>query len=110
MTVYDIQSRCPGLSADLLFPRSESWMKLDVVAYLAIHRARLAHARAVHLHPSQLSADVVSQIRQFGVDVHAWDVNDEPSLFLCREFNIERICTDDLEHALMFRQRAEVES
>ena len=110
MTVYDIQSCCPGLAADLLFPRSESWMKLDVVAYLAIHRARLAHARAVHLHPSQLSAEVVSRIRQSGVDVHAWDVNDEPALFLCREFNIERICTDDLEQALMFRQRAEVES
>jgi glycerophosphoryl diester phosphodiesterase len=30
--LLDIQRSCPGLATDLLFPRSESWMKLDVVA------------------------------------------------------------------------------
>ncbi len=40
--LLEIQRACPGITGDLLFPRSESWMKLDVVAYQACHQARLA--------------------------------------------------------------------
>jgi len=48
----------------------------DVVAHLALHRARQAGADAVHLHPTQLSDAVVNGIRAGGIDVHAWwDVN-----------------------------------
>ncbi len=102
--LLDIQRRCPGLAADLLFPRSESWMKLDVVAYLAAQRARLACARAVHLHPTQLSAEVVAAIRRQGIEVHAWDVNDEQALAAVVELAIPRLCTDKLRQALHFRQ------
>ncbi|MFH1929813.1 MAG: glycerophosphodiester phosphodiesterase, partial [Chloroflexota bacterium] len=77
--LLDIKQLCSGLPTDLLFPRSEEWMGLDVVAYASAHRARLAGARAVHLHPSQLSPEVVSTVRSHGVDIHAWDVNDEES-------------------------------
>lgn len=100
-----MRERCPGLPTDLLFPRSESWMKLDVVTHLAIHRSRLARARAVHLHPTQLTPEVVAAIRQAGIEVHAWDVNDQASLGLAAELRIPRICTDDPLPALAFRQR-----
>jgi len=103
--LLDIQQRCPGLVTDLLFPRSEDWMRLDVVTYLAVHRARLARARAVHLHPTQLSSEVVSAVRSWRIEVHAWDVNDEQSLNRAMELGIPRICTDKLQQALDFRQR-----
>jgi glycerophosphoryl diester phosphodiesterase len=99
-----VGGRCPGVAMDLLFPRSEDWMGLDVVAYLAGHRARLARARAVHLHPSQLSLDVVSAIRRQGIEVHAWDVNDEQALRTAVELKVPRVCTDRLQQALQFRQ------
>jgi len=103
--LLDIKQLCPGLPTDLLFPRSQEWMGLDVVAYVAVHRARLAGARAVHLHPSQLSPGVVSTIRSHGVEIHAWDVNDEESLNRVVELGILKICTDELQRALDFRQR-----
>lgn len=77
--LLDIQKHCPGLATDLLISRSEPWMKMDVVAYLAVHHARTARARAVHLHPTQLSRETITAIREQGIDVHAWDVNDEPA-------------------------------
>jgi glycerophosphoryl diester phosphodiesterase len=104
--LLSIQEYCPGLIADLLFPRSEDWMKPDVITYQAIHRARLARARAVHLHPTQLSPEVVSAIRQHGIAIHAWEVNDEPALKTVMELNIPRICTDKFQQALSFRRRA----
>jgi glycerophosphoryl diester phosphodiesterase len=103
--LLDIQQCCPGLATDLLFPRSEDWMRSDVVTYLTVHRARLARARAVHLHPAQLSSEVVSPVRSWGIEVHAWDVNDEQSLNRAMELGIPRICTDKLQRALDFRQR-----
>lgn len=98
-----LQQLCPGLATDLLFPRSEPWMGLDVVTYSAIHHARLARARAVHLHVTQLSAEVVADVRQHGIEVHAWEINDEHSLRLAAELGIPRICTDRLRQALEFR-------
>lgn len=103
--LLDIKKLCPALATDLLFPRSENWMGLDVVAYAAAHRARLAGARAVHLHPTQLSPEVVSTVRSHGVEIHAWDVNDEQSLNMIVKLGIPRICTDDLRSALNFRRR-----
>lgn len=100
----DIGERCAGLATDLLFPRSEDWMGLDVIAYLAIHRARLARARAVHLHPTQLSPEVVATIRSSDIEVHAWDVNDEGSLGSVAELGIPRFDTDEVQLALSFRQ------
>ena len=101
--LLEIQRGCPGLTADLLFPRSESWMKLDVVAYQAGQQARLARARAVHLHPTQLSAAVVKTLRGQGTQIHAWDVNDEAGLRAIAAFEISRICTDNFRQAWAFR-------
>jgi glycerophosphoryl diester phosphodiesterase len=98
------QKECPKIPTDLLFPRSEDWMKLDVVTYLAIHRSRLAQARAVHLHPTQLTSGVVSEIQEHGIQVHAWDVNDEQSLKTCGELELQKICTDKFQQAKLFRQ------
>lgn len=103
----DIGEWCPGLATDLLFPRSEDWMGLDVVTHLAIHRTRLARARAVHLHPTQLSREVVAAIHSSGIEVHSWDVNDEESLHTVAELGIPRFDTDELQLALDFRQRME---
>ncbi len=100
-----IKDRCPGITTDLLYPRSESWMKPDVVGYEALQKARLARARAVHLHPSQLSDEVVHVIRNSGVEIHAWDVNDEHALETVVKYNIPRICTDHFELATNFRNR-----
>lgn len=98
-----IQQRCPGLATDLLFPRSEEWMGLDVVAYLATERARLAGARAVHLHPTQLLAEVVDAVRSSGIGVHAWEVDDTDALKQVVELGIRRICTNRLRQAIAFR-------
>jgi glycerophosphoryl diester phosphodiesterase len=103
--LLSVQKICPGLIVDLLFPRSESWMKLDVVQYQAIHHSRLAHARAVHLHPTQLSETVVNALRNQGIEIHVWDVNDEQALMTVAKFGIPRICTDNFKQALAFRDK-----
>jgi glycerophosphoryl diester phosphodiesterase len=100
-----MQKICPGITVDLLFPRSESWMKLDVVEYQAIHRSRLAHARAVHLHPTQLTEAVVAAVRGQGVEIHAWDVNDERSLDIVTNLGIPRLCTDKFVQAFAYREK-----
>jgi glycerophosphoryl diester phosphodiesterase len=105
MFLVDMQRRCPGLATDLLLPRSEAWMQRDVVTYLAVHRARLARARAVHLHPTQLAPEVVTLIRHHGIEVHGWEVNDEGALQAMIALNIPRLCTDKLAQALAVRQR-----
>ena len=98
-----IQEFCPKLSTDLLFPRTDDWMRSDVVLYTAINKARLAKAMAVHLHPTQLVEDVMSSIQGEGIEVHAWDVNDLQSLERIVELSIPRICTDHPNEALKFR-------
>jgi len=108
--LLSVQKTCPGLTVDLLFPRSESWMKLDVVQYQAVHHARLAHARAVHLHPTQLSETVVHALRRQGVEIHVWDVNDERALLAAEQFGIPRICTDNFIQALAFRNKMSQDS
>jgi len=100
-----LKQRCPDLTVDLLFPRSEPWMRLDVVAYLALQRARLAGARAVHLHPSQLSPEVVATVRGGGVEIHAWDVNDEPTLQAMQALGIPKLCTDHPQQMLALLER-----
>ena len=100
-----IREQCPGIATDLLYPRTESWMNMDVVAYQAANLGRLAQVRAVHLHPGQLSDEVVNYVRRSGFEIHAWDVNDEQSLQKIMEFNIPRICTDHFEWAADFRNR-----
>jgi glycerophosphoryl diester phosphodiesterase len=111
VTSYDpalllsIRRECPGLATDLLMPRSEAWMKPDVVEHEAIQYARLARARAVHLHPSQLSPTLVEAVRQHGFEIHAWNVNDESSLGIVADLGIPRLDTDNLRQALAFRAR-----
>jgi glycerophosphoryl diester phosphodiesterase len=102
--LLDIGRRCRGLAVDLLQRPSEDWMKLDVVAHIALHSARLAGARAVHLHPSQLSPNVVSIIRTAGIEVHSWAVNDNRSLAMVQKLGIPKFDTDNLLLALQFRR------
>jgi glycerophosphoryl diester phosphodiesterase len=98
-----LSRRRRGLRTALLFPRSEAWMGLDVIAHYALHRARLAGAQAVHLYPSQLSEDVVRCIRSGGIEVHAWDVNAAADLEPAPTFELPVVCTDHLEQALRWR-------
>lgn len=93
-----------GLHVDLLFPRSEPWMTKRIVAYLASAKAELARARAVHLHPSQLDADVVKRVRSAGFGVHTYEVNDESTFSRIAELGIERFDTDALTMALAMRE------
>jgi glycerophosphoryl diester phosphodiesterase len=99
-----VSQLCPGLATDLHQHRSEEWMKLDVVAHLALHGARLAGARAVHLHPTQLSPEVVDTVRAAGIEVHSWDVNDRRSLAVVQGLRIPKFDTDNLPLALDFRE------
>jgi glycerophosphoryl diester phosphodiesterase len=101
--LLEIQRVCPGLATDLLFPRSESWKTPEIEQYEVVQCGRMARARAVHIHPSQLSAATVRAVRAQGIEVHAWDVNDEHSLELVAELGIPRLDTDDLGQALAFR-------
>jgi glycerophosphoryl diester phosphodiesterase len=109
MTSYEpalllaIQEICPGLTVDLLFPRSEEWMQLDVVQYQAMQYARLARTRAVHLHPTQLSETVVAALRKQGIKIHAWDVNDEQALELIAQLHVPKIGTDRFKMAYTYR-------
>jgi glycerophosphoryl diester phosphodiesterase len=103
--LLSVHKTCPGLLTDLLFSRSESWMKLDVVQHQAIHYSRLARARAVHLHPSQLSETVVNALRDQGIEIHVWDVNDEHSLMTVAKLGIPRVCTDNFKLARAFRDK-----
>jgi glycerophosphoryl diester phosphodiesterase len=80
-------------------------MKLDVVQYLAIHHARLAHARGVHLHPTQLSETVVNALHEQGLEIHTWDANDEQTLTTIANLGIPRVCTDDFKQTLAFRNK-----
>jgi glycerophosphoryl diester phosphodiesterase len=98
------QMECPGIPTDLLFPQSEPWMKLDVVTYMAIQRARLAGARAVHLHPTQLTSKVVDEIRKNNIEIHTWDVNDEQTLKAVTDLHITKICTDKFQQVKKFSQ------
>lgn len=99
----EMQARCPGLATDLLASRSESWMTPETVAHLTIHRSRLARARSIHLHPTQLLPGTVAAIRAAGIEVHAWDMNDAHALATVTALHIPRICTDRLEEALSHR-------
>jgi len=94
----------PGVPTDLLVPLSEPWMKSDVLAYTALQRSRLAGARAVHLHASQLAGETIQAIRAGGCEVHAWGVNERRSLELANELQISRLCTDNLRQAITFRE------
>jgi glycerophosphoryl diester phosphodiesterase len=104
MLLRAFQRRMPGIPTDLLIPRSEAWMGRDVVAYSALQRGRMAGARAVHIHPSQIDRETVELIRQAGLEVHAWDVNDRAALQLVAEFQIPRLDTDQLQQAINFRE------
>ena len=99
------QRECPGLGTDLLYPRSEGWMTLEIVGYQAIHFSRLARARAIHLHPTQLSIKVIAGLKDYGIEIHSWDANDEGSLETITKFGITRACTDDIERVFRYREK-----
>ena len=101
------RQRCPGVRTALLVPRSEPWMGLDVVAYTAFQRARVAGTGVVHLHPSQLAEEVVERLRGGGVEVHAWDVNTTAAFRLAARLGLAWVTTDQLEQALAWRAAAE---
>jgi glycerophosphoryl diester phosphodiesterase len=99
------QMECPNIPIDFIFPRSESWMNLDVVTYAATQRAKQAGARAMHLHPTQLTSKVVDEIRKNNIEIHTWDVNDEHTLKAVAELDIPQICTDNFQQIKNFRQQ-----
>jgi glycerophosphoryl diester phosphodiesterase len=79
---------------------------IDIGADAIEFDVRLTRDRVPIIHHyTQLSSEVVSTIRSWGIEVHAWDVNDEQSLNSAMELGIPRICTDKLQRALDFRQR-----
>ncbi|GAB4333716.1 MAG: glycerophosphodiester phosphodiesterase family protein [Phototrophicales bacterium] len=102
--LMEIKRLYPGLTVDLLIHRSKSWMERDVAEYIALNKAQLTHARAVHMHLSQLSPEIIAHFRHHGIDVYTWEINDEESLCACVELGIKRIATDDIRTAVKFRE------
>jgi glycerophosphoryl diester phosphodiesterase len=96
LILRELRKRCSGLAVDFLHPLRESWMTPAVDVFLAIERSRLAGARAVHLHATQLTADAVLAVRERGIGVHAWGINDGAALATALELGITRVCTDQL--------------
>jgi glycerophosphoryl diester phosphodiesterase len=101
----DFHLECPNIPIDFIFPQSEPWMKLDVVTYAAIQRAKLAGARGVHLHPTQLTSKVVDEMRKNDLEIHTWDVNNKQTLKAVADLNIPQICTDNFQQIKKFRQQ-----
>lgn len=96
----ELHGRCPGIALDLLTPRSEPWMTEEIVAHFALNRARLAGARAVHLQTSQLSPAGVDRIRDAGIEIHCWGVNDDADFESVVTFGIQKFDTDSLSKML----------
>lgn len=84
------------IPVDVLMPRSEHWMNGSYIAYSAVNRARVARAREVHLYPSQLSREVVDEIRTAGIEIHCWDVNSQEDVSAILAFGITRFDTHRL--------------
>jgi glycerophosphoryl diester phosphodiesterase len=104
----DLREGCPGLAGDLLMPRSEDWMGLDVVETIATQKARLAGARAVHLHTSQIRTDLVDRIRARGIDVHAHGVKDPQTYDAVQSAGIRQLGTDQLRTILDLRRASQL--
>ena len=102
-----LAERCPGLPTDLLYPAPQTWRTRDIVAYEAKHLGRMAGVRAVHLHPSQLSEQVVASLSSAGLKTHVWGANDAESLQRTRELGLTRFCSDQLGLALRWRLEAD---
>jgi glycerophosphoryl diester phosphodiesterase len=98
-----IREACPGITVDLLYPRTETWKGPEVILHEALHLSRLAHARAVHLHPSQLSEEMLSTLHNKGIQVHAWDVNNVETLAFVTGIGVPKICTDEFRMARAYR-------
>ena len=103
--IRDVRSQLPAITVDLLIPRSEPWMTPEIVAHMALHRARLAGAHGVHLHPTQLSEAGVDGLREAGIEVHCWGVNNAEHFEAVRRFEITKFDTDHLEEILGFAGR-----
>lgn len=98
-----IRDVCPGITVDLLYPRTEIWKGQEVILHEALHLSRLARARAVHLHPTQVSAEMVATLKGKGIETHAWDVNDVDSLAFMTAIGVPKICTDEFRMAQAYR-------
>jgi glycerophosphoryl diester phosphodiesterase len=105
LLLRNFQMECPNIPTDFIFPRSEPWMKMDVVTYTAIQRARQAGARAVHLHPTQITSEVVDKAGKYNIEIHTWDINDEQTLKAVADLNIPKICTDNFQEVKKLRQQ-----
>ena len=91
-----IQAQCPGLATDLLAPRAEAWTTPKIVSRLTVEKGKLAQARAVHVHPSQLTPETVDYMRGHGFDIHAWDVNDKDTLAQLLSLGVDQFTSDHI--------------
>lgn len=105
--LHAFHSRIPEIPVDLLLPLNPSWMKEDVFLYSAVKRGHLAGARAVHLHPTQLSEELIHFVRKEGLEIHSYDVNDQASIDEMLALDIPRFDTEIVPEALAARAEFE---
>ena len=72
------------------------WMTPEIAARLAVEKARLANARAVHLHPSQLSPAVIEKVQSPDLAVHSWDIDSLAIWDHIRSLGVEQFTTDNI--------------
>lgn len=87
----------------VLTPPSETWMTPRILAYLAVGKARLAGASAVHLHPTQLSEEVADGVRSAGLEVHAWGVNGDATFEVASRLGVTHCDSDEPDRMLALR-------
>jgi glycerophosphoryl diester phosphodiesterase len=94
------QSHVPEITVDLLVSRNPAWMQEDVLGYASVKMGQLAGARAVHLHPTQLSKELIQFVLREGMQIHSYDVNNQEYLDKVLTLEIPRFDTEIVPEVL----------
>lgn len=80
-----------------LSSEADLWLLAVVVSDALFHTARRLHASGVSLHHSGLNEATSRRLRDAGLDIVIWTVNDVTEAARVRELGAHGLCTDDPE-------------
>jgi len=103
----ELHAHIPEIPVDLLLPLNPPWMRQDVLEYAAVKAGHLATARAIHLHPLQLTEDLIRSVQGNGLEIHSYDVNDRLSIEKVLALGIPKFDTEIVLEALVARAEFE---
>lgn len=93
----------PDLVRGLFLPLTTAVVEPDVLGHEAVSRARLARADAVHLHPTQVSAEVLRQLDAASLAAHVWGADDPGEVLRLAGLGVRRFSTHDVAAVLLVR-------